>query len=349
MIAASSLAVVAVLLVVVLLSVDVGDAPGPDTLAPTTIPVATTRVPDTGPAIDYTPTEPQTTPAKDTTTTTVTAIPLDQSILVASPTGISTVVGTSSTSIDSGSWVVALRLSDGSLVAQSVWPGYQQPGDSTIYRIAEGVASPLITPSDPNNEWLRLHDVVVEGGIDRILYSKKSGVGFDQAIEELFLVDANGTNEVALGVIGDWETGPDRLSIGGGFIAGETWTQIKRAPLLLDRGGNRLDGGRFGLAPGYSDCAVCPKVFTVDETGTRLAWVEGDLVVVIATDTAARVAEFSLTNGLGDHVDSLQLGRDTVIVNAYDPATGALGRPYLYGFDGTSTQLPVIGWASYDR
>ena len=137
MIGAGSMTAAVVLLVIVFLAVDLGSEPGPDTLAPTTLPVTTVDVPDTSPAIIYTPTDPSVTPAPTTSSTIVTSIPLDQRILIASPSGISTVVGTSSTSIDSGSWVIALRLSDGSIVAQKVWPGYQQPGDNTIYRIVD--------------------------------------------------------------------------------------------------------------------------------------------------------------------------------------------------------------------
>ncbi len=349
MIGAGSMTAAVVLLVIVFLAVDLGSEPGPDTLAPTTLPVTTVDVPDTSPAIIYTPTDPSVTPAPTTSSTIVTSIPLDQRILIASPSGISTVVGASSTSIDSGSWVIALRLSDGSIVAQKVWPGYQQPGDNTIYRIVDGVATPLIAPTDPNNEWIRLHDVIIENGSDRILYSKKSGVGYDDAIEELFLGDLVGGEPQLIGVIGDWETGPDRLSIGGNIIAGQVWSQIERSPLIIDRSGTRIDTTRYGLGDNFVDCATCPAAFAVDDKGSRLAWIEGDLVVVIDTTTASRVAEFSLPAGLGANVDSLQVGDNTILVNAYDPATGTLGRPYLFGFDGTSTQLPVIGLASFDR
>ncbi|MFN5603667.1 MAG: hypothetical protein ACK49V_03850, partial [Actinomycetes bacterium] len=120
-----SLVLTLVVMVMILLRIDLGDEPAPDTLAPTTVPPITEPVPDTSPAIDYTPTVPPITPAKATTTTIApSTIPVDQRIFVASPAGISAVVGSSSASIDSGSWAVAVALGDGSVVAQRVWPGY---------------------------------------------------------------------------------------------------------------------------------------------------------------------------------------------------------------------------------
>lgn len=198
------------MLLLVLLNVDLGDEPAPDTLAPTSVPT-TAPVPDTSPAIDYTPTDPPITPAKPTTTTTTVApstIPLDQRIVVATAGGIVSVVGSSSSSTITGEWAVAVALGDGSVVAQRVWPGYGQPGDTTIHRIVDGIESVVVAPSDPANQWLRLHDVVSDGGSDSILYSVKSGTGFDLAVEELFLVDVATGSTRSLGIIGGWRTGP---------------------------------------------------------------------------------------------------------------------------------------------
>ena len=350
LIGAGSLIAGTVVLIFVFLAVDIGDTPPPDTLARTTdAPTTTEFVPDTSPAINYTPTEPPITPAKPTTTTLPSSIPIDQTITVESPSGISSVNGTSSSQIDGQGWAVAIRLSDGSIVAQHVWPGYGEPGDTTIYRIADGVTESYIAPVDSANEWIRLHDVITEGGNDKVLYSVKSGLGFDQAIEELFLYDTSTRTSESLGIIGGWEDGPGRLSIGRSVIAGETFSQIESAPLLRRRDGSPIDPATFGLASTYADCAVCPKSFSVDEAGVHLAWVEDDVLVVIDVTSGARVAEVRLLDGLGRDIDSLDVSGSAVIVNAYDRDTGVLGRPYVYGFDGTSTQLPVVGRASFDR
>lgn len=350
LIGSASLVIGTIVLIVIFLSVDIGDTPPPDTLAPTTIATTTTEfVPDTSPAIDYTPTDPPITPAKSTTTTLPSSIPLDQRITVASPAGLSSVTGTSSSQIDGSDWAVAIRLSDGSVVAQHVWPGYGQPGDTAIYRIANGASESLITPTDATNEWFRLHDVITEGGVDKILYSVKSGTGFDYAMEELFLFDTATRTTELIGTIGGWEDGPGRLSIGRNIIAGETFTQIENAPFLRRRDASTIDPTPYGLAPSYADCAVCPKAFAVDESGTHLAWIEDDVLVVVDLGSGERVANARLLDGLGRDVDSLDVAGNTVIVNAYDRNTGELGRPYVYGFDGTSMQLPVIGRATFDR
>ncbi|MEY3617873.1 MAG: hypothetical protein RL726_571, partial [Actinomycetota bacterium] len=232
LIGTGSLVVGALVMVLVLLGVDLGDEPAPDTLAPTSVATTTDPVPDTSPAIDYTPTVPPITPAKPTTTTTIapSTIPLDQRIFVASTNGISTVTGSSSNSYFGGSWAVVIALGDGGVVAQRVWPGYGQSGDTTIYRIVDGVEAALITPVDPTNQWVRLHDVVDDGGSDKILYSVKNGLGYDAAFEELFLFDIGTNTSQSLGIIGGWEDGPGRLSIGGDLIVGETYSQIDSAP-----------------------------------------------------------------------------------------------------------------------
>lgn len=337
-------------MIVVLLGVDLGDEPAPDTLAPATVTSTTEPVPDTSPAIDYTPTVPPITPAKPTTTTIApSTIPVDQRIFVASPAGISVVVGSSSASIDSGSWAVAVALGDGSVVAQRVWPGYGQSGDTAIHHIVDGVETVIVAPADPANQWLRLHDVVDDGGSDKILYSVKNGLGFDQAFEELFLYDIATNTSQSLGIIGGWEDGPGRLSIGGDFIVGETFSQIESAPFVRRRDGTVVDPNIFGLATSYADCTICPKAFAIDERGTHLVWVEDDLLVVVDVATSGRVADVKLVAGLGRDVDSLDVSGSTVLVNAYDRNTGVLGRPYVYGFDGTSVQLPVVGSATFAR
>jgi len=350
LVGAGSLVLGTLALVVVLLGVDLGDEPAPDTLAPTTVPATTEPVPDTSPAIDYTPTVPPITPAKPTTTTMApSTIPVDQRIIVASPNGVTTVTGSSSAPYASGEWAVVIDLRDGGVVAQRVWPGYGQLGDTAIHRIVDGVETVLIAPADPANQWIRLHDVVADGGSDKILYSVKNGLGFDQAFEELFLYDIATDTSQSLGIIGGWEDGPGRLSIGGDRIVGETFSQIESAPFVRRRDGTVVDPNIFGLAASYSDCSVCPKAFTIDEQGEHLVWVEDDLLVVTRVDSGERVAEVRMVEGLGRDVDSLDVSGSTVLVNAYDRNTGVLGRPYVYGFDGTSVQLPVVGSATFAR
>jgi len=47
--------------------------------------------------------------------------------------------------------------------------------------------------------------------------------------------------------------------------------------------------------------------------------------------------------------DSLDVRGQTVLVNAHDRSTGVLGRAQVYGFDGTSLQIPVAGAATFAR
>ena len=280
------------------------------------------------------------------TTTLPSAIPLDRSITVAG-NGLYDLTVNSNTTVNSESWAVAFRLPGGDFVGQHVFPGYGEPGDNTVYRVG-ATTTVLIAPANDDTEWVRLHDVFREGGSTFALVSVKSGMGFEEAREELFTVDVDTGGRTSLGIIGGWEEGPSRLSYGAGFIAGEYFSEIGTGPYFLSLDGVTVNPNDFGLAEEYEWCDVCPGNFATDPSGTRIAWVEGDLMVVFDRNTGNRIAEARLPAGIGVDVDSLELLGNTVIVNVYDRTTGVIGSAYVVGFDGTSTRLSVPGRATFD-
>lgn len=149
-------------------------------------------------------------------------------------------------------------------------------------------------------------------------------------------------------MIGGWEEGPSRLSYGSGLIVGEYFSSITSGPFFLSLDGVTINPNDLGLSSSYDDCAVCPSRFATDPSGTRIAWVEGDLLVVFDRNAGTRIAETRLPVGLGRDVDSIDLLGNTAIINAYDRTTGILGAAHVVGFDGTSTQLPTPGRATFD-
>lgn len=321
------------------ISTDTG-APSTTLAVTTTVPapttVATTPIPGVG----------MTTVVETTTTTIASAIPTDRSITVAGA-GLYDLTINSSTTVNNEQWAVAFRLPDGTVIAQHVFPGYGEPGDNTVYRIGS-TTSTVLAPTDPSNEWIRLHDVFREGTAFFALVSVKSGVGFEDAREELFTINLDTGEKVSYDMIGGWEEGPSRLSYGSGLIVGEYFSSITSGPFFLSLDGVTINPNDLGLSSSYDDCAVCPSRFATDPSGTRIAWVEGDLLVVFDRNAGTRIAETRLPVGLGRDVDSIDLLGNTAIINAYDRTTGILGAAHVVGFDGTSTQLPTPGRATFD-
>jgi hypothetical protein len=328
----------------------VGDDPASvstDTsVTPTSISVSTTASPTVAPATSTIPVSTTTVVTTSTTTTVPSALPLDRSITVAG-NGIYDITVNSSTIVDSETWAVAFRLPDGTFIGQQVFPGYGEPGDNTVYRVG-ATRNVLFAPANTDNEWVRLHDVYREAGRTFALVSVKSGMGFEEAREELFTVDVDSAERTSLGYVGGWEEGPSRLSYGSGFIVGEYYSEIGTSPYFLSLDGVTVDPNDLGLAELYEWCDLCPGSFATDPSGTRIAWIEGDLMVVFDRSAGRRIAETRLPAAIGPDVDSIEILGNTAIVNVYDRTTGVIGAAYVVGFDGTSTRLTIPGRATFD-
>jgi hypothetical protein len=292
------------------------------------------------------PTTVEETTTTSTTTTVVASI--NQPITIASPLGISHIADSKTTLVDSQSWDLAFRLPDGTFIAQHAPTEYQQPGDTNIYRVG-ATTSVVRSVANPANELLRLHDVYTESGSTFVLYSLSSGLGLEDAQEELLAFELNTGLTTSFGVVGGWESGTSRLMYGGNIIVGQFFAEADTGPFLLHLDGYTTNPNDFGLADSYSDCSVCPSQFTIDPSGQRLAWIEADLLVVLDRTSATRIAEIRLPQGLYLTIDSIEVFGDLILINVYDSNSGAMGKPILMSFSGTSTTLDTAGTATFDE
>ena len=282
------------------------------------------------------------------TTTTVVGLTINQPITIASPLGINHIADSKTTLVDSQSWDLAFRLPDGTFIAQHAPTEYQQPGDTNIYRVG-ATTSVVQSVANPANELLRLHDVYTESGSTFVLYSLSSGLGLEDAQEELLAFELNTGLTTSFGMIGGWESGTSRLTYGSNIIVGQFFAEADTGPFFLHLDGYTTNPNDFGLADSYSDCSVCPSRFTVDPSGQRLAWVEADLVVVLDRTSATRVAEIRLPQGLYSTIESIEIFGDLILINIYDSNTGTMSQPILMSFNGTSMILEVAGTATFDQ
>ena len=283
-----------------------------------------------------------------TSTTTTVVASINQPITIAGSQGISHIADSKTTLVDSQPWDLAFRLPDGTFIAQHAPPEYQQLGDTNIYRVG-ATTSAIRSVANPANEWLRLHDVYTESGSIFVLYSFSSGLGIEDAQEELLAFELNTGLTTSFGMIGGWESGTSRLTYGSNIIAGEFFAEADTGPFFLHLDGYTTNPNDFGLADSYSDCSVCPSKFTVDPSGQRLAWIEADLLVVLDRMRATRVAEIRLPQGSYTTIESLDLLGDLILINTDVSHPQAMGKPILMSFNGTSMILQTTGAATFDQ
>ena len=343
-----SSAFVVMLIVGLVLTLSLGGNDTSTSIATTSTSSSTSVVPSTiQPSVSPTSLVPTT--IQETTTTTV--VPsINQPITIAGSQGISHIAGGITTRFDSQPWETAFRLADGSYIAQHSSAGYGQQTDTTIYRV--GATTTVVkSVTNPATEWMRLHDVYSEGstGDSFVLYSLSSGFGMEDSKEELFALSLNTGLTTSFGMIGGWESGTSRLSFGSNIIVGQFSAEADSGPFFLHLDGYTTNPNDFGLADSYSDCSVCPSRFTIDPSGQRLAWVEADLLVVIDRTSATRVAEIPLPKGLYTSISSLDVLGDQILINIYDSNSGAMGKPILMSFTGTSMTLDTAGTATFDQ
>ena len=294
------------------------------------------------------PTTTDETTTTSSTTTTVVGPITNQPITVAGSLGISHIADAKTTRIDSNAWVIAFQLADGSYIAQHVRPNNGQLGDTTIYRV--GATTTVVKSAlNPDTDWIQLHDVYTESGSTFVLYSLNTNFVSPDAKEELFALDVNNGLTTSFGVVGGMNSGVSRLTYGNNIIVGEKFEEANAGPFFLNLDGYTTNPNDLGLADSYDNCTVCPSKFTVDPSGQRLAWVEADLLVVLDRMSASRIAEIPLPKGLYTSINSLDIFGDQILINMYDSNSGAMGKPILMSFAGTSTTLDTAGIATFDQ
>ena len=343
-------AFVIMLIVGLILTLSLGGNDTSTSIATTSTSSSTSVVPSTiQPSVSPTSLVPTT--IQDTTTTTV--VPsINQPITIASPLGIFHVTDGKTTQVDNQSWALAFRVANGTYIAQHVNPKNGQQGDTSIYLIG-ATTKVIVAPPNPDTDWIRLHDFYFDNMGSGILYSLNTNYLGTDAKEELFVIGEVDTSwpspSISWGIIGGMNSGTSRLTEGNDIFVGEKFEEANSGPFFLDLDMTKTKPNDLGLADSYDNCIVCPSKFAIDPNGQHIAWVEADLLVVIDRTSATRVAEIPLPKGLYTSISSLDVLGDQILINIYDSNSGAMGRPILMSFTGTSMTLDTAGTATFDE
>ena len=175
---------------------------------------------------------------------------------------------------------IALAVGDGRVV---VLPsGARTP---ELWTLADEAVVPLLAGAGGQVE---LHDTAVVDGRPVLLYSVTSGTTPDDSREDLFVLDIDaGTAPVAIEQTGGWEWGTRRLHLAAnGLIVGESSSEIYHSLFVSAIPGSEgaalvptLTPAALGIDDEYAECDECPRLYTIEDHGTALAWLErGELV-----------------------------------------------------------------------
>lgn len=289
--------------------------------------------------------------AQTTTTTSIspTGSPLLDAVVVAGPDGIWLENSAGKSKMVEGAFDVVLDLGDGDFLVQARSGRNAEPQDTVVFRVsAGGTPEPVITPSESGQEWISLHDAIRRDGQWWALVTIASGVGFDDAADQLVAVDlATGRREV-IETVGGWEESTGRFTHGGGHLITDFYSGVSNGPLFMALGGTTpLSPTPFGLAEQYDDCSVCPRAFAISPTGHRLAWIEADLLVVADTQTHERVMQVALPKDAGAEVASIELGESSIILNRATTSIGPYQGAYVVTADGDISTVSTPGFAIF--
>ena len=317
----------------------------------------------TTPVVSFTPTtnaaSATTTPLPDssstvaqaTTTTSIspTGSPLIDSLVVAGPDGIWLETSAGKSKMVEGSFDMVLDLGDGDFLVQARSGRNAEPQDTVVFRVdAGGTPEPVVSPSEDEQEWITLHDAFQRDGQWWALVTIATGVGFDDAADQLVAVDlATGRREV-IETVGGWEESTGRFTHGGGHLISDYYSNAIHGPLFLVLGNTTpLTPTPFGLAEQYDDCSVCPRAFAISPTGHRLAWIEADLLVVADTATHERVLQVTLPKDAGAEVISIEVGESSIVLNRATTSIGPYQGAFVVTADGSISTLSTPGFAVF--
>ena len=123
---------------------------------------------------------------------------------------------------------------------------------------------------------------------------------------------------VDLGQIGGWEAGTSRLKLGGVTAVGEFYAEASRGLLSVREDGTTIDPTSLGLEESYVDCSDCPRLYTITPNGQRLAWLDGNSLVVVDLGTGAEVQRAGVPGDLAASVDDIALSDNIAVLNRTD-------------------------------
>ncbi len=305
------------------------------TIAPES--TVTTMIDTTVPDASTTTIAPDTTAVPQSTVTTMVVPAVEAAVVTAGPDGV-WVIGGDGTKVQWWNQPAAFAVAapDGSVIVQihqrgdiCTLDGTCTPADTTPLRLVGPNTYALALSEGLPGGWMRLHDVagLVDGRVMALVeWQTTVDEGLYTEPGRLYAVDVQtGAVTTVSGAFGGWEEGSSRLHLAeNGLVVGEYSSSITRslfsaivpggAPLVTEP----LSASAVGLEPFYDDCADCPQLSAIDGTGTVLAWIHGDDLVVhsLATSTERRVP----LDGRGDGASDIDIELQ---------AEGDLGGPLL--------------------
>ena len=331
----------------------------------------TTVIDTTVPDASTTTIAPDTTAVPQSTVTTMVVPAIPASVVTVGRDGV-WVIGSDGTKVQ---WwnqpaAFAAMSPDGSVIVQThqrgdicTLDGTCAAADTAPLRVVGPNAYPVVLSEELPGGWMRLHDVarLLDGRVMALVeWQTTVDEGLYTEPGRLFAVDVQSGAVVTVSdAFGGWEEGSSRLHLAeNGVIVGEYSSSITRswftavvpggAPLATEAPGATA----VGLEPFYDDCADCPQLYAIDRTGTVVAWLHGDDLVLrsLATGTQRRVALEGRGAGASDIDIALQVEGDLggpllVVVEhrwSYDERPAAV---FEVG-DAGITELPVGAPAS---
>ena len=151
--------------------------------------------------------------------------------------------------------------------------------------------------------FLRLHDVRVVAGNPVVLYSADVG---DNA-------ENRSGSARAVPVGRRRRSRPDR-GLGGRSLAAEAgrgdrrrrvYAEASRGLLSVREDGTTIDPTSLGLEESYVDGSDCPRLYTITPNGQRLAWLDGNSLVVVDLGTGAEVQRAGVPGDVAASVDDV--------------------------------------------
>ncbi|MGD9703924.1 MAG: hypothetical protein AB7Q42_21255 [Acidimicrobiia bacterium] len=223
------------------------------------------------------------------------------------------------------------------------------PEQTAIRRVGPGGAVVLIEP--PTGVYLRLHDVRIVAGNLVVLYSTDVGDNPDTQVENLAQYRLGDGTVVNLGTIGGWEASTSRLKLGGVTAVGEFFAEASSGFMSVREDGTTIDPASIGLEDSYDDCGDCPRRFTITPNGQRLAWLDGNSLVVVDLGTGAEVQRAGVPGDIAASVADIIFSDGIAVLNRSSSGTtnGPFGNAVIVDLRGSAPvfiDVPIPGFVA---
>jgi hypothetical protein len=243
----------------------------------------------------------------------------------------------------------ALQAPDGSLIVQQhlgnggpccAPDGGWEAAATMPLRLVGPNSYPVFLSADLPGGWYRLHDVarLLDGRVMALVeWQTTVDAGLETESGRLYAVDLQtGATVVVSDAFGGWEEGSSRLHLAeNGLIVGEYSSGVTRsffsavipggAPLATEP----LPPTVLPHPAAVDDCGNCPTLYAIDRTGTVLAWIDGDDLVLRSLEGATqfRVPLGGRAGGTTDIDVDLRVGGiggpiDVALQYGYDTPSG---------------------------